>query len=309
MKKSKPSATVVPAEQFSPTTKGPPTNTTTTKATPTTTTKAPPTNTTTTKAPPTNTTTTKAPPTTTTKAPPTNTTTTKAPPTNTTTTKAPPTNTTTTKAMTTTTPPSTTPSASLTRGNYTLTTEKGEMCLLAYTTLQIRLATAKANGTFIVQPEKTKVKGGCKETTANLTLVFSEGFISFLFNKSVADGTVYVNALSFKLSYPFNRGGVSEYSAANKSVHLFPAKIGRSYSCRNESVDMGNGLFLEFSQDQMQAFNLTHSNFGSPEPCPADRPDYRVAIAVGVTLLVLIIVVVVAYCLGRRKRTDGYQSL
>ncbi|XP_061565488.1 macrosialin-like [Cololabis saira] len=319
---TKPPATVVPAVAFV-------TSNTTTKAPPTTTTKAPPTNTTTTKAPPTNTTTTKAPPTTTTKAPPTNTTTTKAPPTNTTTTKPPPTNTTTTplpptnttttkppptnttttKAPTTTTPPSTTPSTSVTRGNYSLTTAKGETCLLAFTVLQIRLATAKANGTFNVQPEKTKVQGGCKETTANLTLVFNEGFITFLFNKSVGDGTVYVDAVSFKLSYPFMRGGDSDFSGSNSSLRLFSAKVGHSYSCRNESVDLGKGLSLDLSQDQMQAFNLTTNKFGSAEPCPADRPDYSVAIGVGVTLLVLIVVVVVAYLLGRRKRADGYQSL
>lgn len=45
------------------------------------------------------------------------------------------------------------------------------------------------------------------------------------------------------------------------------------------------------------------------DPCAADRPDYRVAIAVGVTLLVLIVIVVIAYLLGRKRRTDGYQSL
>uniref|UniRef100_A0A3Q2TUS6 Uncharacterized protein n=1 Tax=Fundulus heteroclitus TaxID=8078 RepID=A0A3Q2TUS6_FUNHE len=45
------------------------------------------------------------------------------------------------------------------------------------------------------------------------------------------------------------------------------------------------------------------------DPCPADQPDYRVAIAVGVTLLVLIVIVVIVYLLGRRKRTAGYQSL
>ncbi|KAF7653335.1 hypothetical protein LDENG_00084240 [Lucifuga dentata] len=73
---------------------------------------------------------------------------------------------------------------------------------------------------------------------------------------------------------------------------------------------MGNSLYLDISQDRMQAFNLTaNKEFGSPDVCDADKPDYRVAIAVGVTLLVLIIIVVIVYLLGRRRRTDGYQSL
>uniref|UniRef100_A0A3Q1G6H5 Macrosialin-like n=1 Tax=Acanthochromis polyacanthus TaxID=80966 RepID=A0A3Q1G6H5_9TELE len=169
----------------------------------------------------------------------------------------------------------------------------------------------QANGTFIVQPNDTKTSGSCGETNANLTLSFKDGFITFLFNKSVANNTAYVDALSFNV--PIVKGGKSEISgfltAKNESIHLFAAKIGHSYSCRNESLYMGNGLYLDISPARMQAFNVTNNNFGVPDNCPADQPSYRVAIAVGVTLLVLILVVVVAYLLGRRKRTDGYQSL
>ncbi|XP_076581606.1 macrosialin [Chaetodon auriga] len=302
-KESNPSVTVSPAGQFDVST-----TTTTAKPTATTTTTKP----TTTTAKPTTTT---AKPTTTTTKPTTTTTkptTTTAKPTTTTTTTAPTTTTTTTAPTTTTTttttppPPQPTPSTTLTAGNYTLMTDKQQICVMVQVALQIRLG----NGTFIVQPNMTKADGGCQETKANLTLVFKEGFITFMFNKSTADDMVYVNALSFGLSYPLSKGGNSQYSANNDSVHLFNAKVGHSYSCKKESLYMGNGLYLDVSQDRMQAFNLTKSNdFGLPDRCPADQPDYRVAIAVGVTLLVLIVIVVVAYLLGRRKRTDGYQTL
>ncbi|XP_069033927.1 macrosialin [Embiotoca jacksoni] len=331
-KDSKPPATVVPAESFSQTpnstaestTTPTPTNTTTLKPTTTPT----PTNTTTLKPTttptPTNTTTLKP----TTKPKPTNTTThkptTTPTPTNTTTpkptTKPKPTNTTTHKPTTTpkptpttTTPPrpGPTPSTNVTVGNYTLMADKTVVCLMAQMALKIRLQTPKANGTFIVQPKDTQTEGRCKETTANLTLVFKEGFITFLYNKSVADNSVYVDAVSFDLSYPLStRGSNKPYNAKNDSLHLFRAKVGHSYSCTGESIYMGNGLYLDVSQDRMQAFNLTKSNnFGFPDNCPADQPDYRVAIAVGVTLLVLVVVVVVAYLLGRRRRTNGYQTL
>ncbi|KAG8006335.1 Lysosome-associated membrane glycoprotein 1, partial [Nibea albiflora] len=168
----------------------------------------------------------------------------------------------------------------------------------------------QANGTFGVQPKLTAASGDCKETTANLTLTFKQGNITFLFNKSVADNQAYVHALSFYLNYPLGKGGNQEYSATNKTMHLFAARIGHAYSCKNESLYMGNGLYLDVIQDRMQGFNLTKDNgFGTSDFCAADQPDYRVAIAVGVTLLVLILVVVVAYLLGRRRRTDGYQSL
>ncbi|XP_037614059.1 macrosialin isoform X2 [Sebastes umbrosus] len=292
-KESIPSATDSPAEEF-----GKPTTTITT--TPTT----KPTTTITTK--PTTTITTK--PTTTITTKPTTTITTK--PTTTITTK--PTTTKTTTATTTIpTPPQPTPGPTKDSvGNYTLMADKTVMCVMAQMALKIRLAIPKGSGTFVVQPNITKVEGSCKGTKANLTLVFKEGFITFMFNQSIAEDRVFVDTLSFSLSYPLIKDANMPYTASNKSLHLFEAKVAHSYSCKAESVFMGNGLYLDVTQDRMQAFNLTKSNdFGTPDPCPADKPDYRVAIAVGVTLLVLIIIVVVAYLLGRRKRTGGYQSL
>ncbi|KAF6730832.1 Lysosome-associated membrane glycoprotein 1 [Oryzias melastigma] len=172
--------------------------------------------------------------------------------------------------------------------------------------LQIRLITKQNNGTFIVQPSKTDTEGGCMKTNAEIKLKFQEGFINFHFNKS--EDMVYVDALSFNLKYPLVKGGM-EYDASNTSLKLFSARSGHSYSCRSQSVYMGNGLYLDVTQAQMQALDLQNGNFGKPDACPADQPDYRVAIAVGVTLLVLIVVVVIVYLLGRRRRTDGYQSL
>nr|XP_020514604.1 macrosialin-like isoform X2 [Labrus bergylta] len=289
---SEPSVTVAPAIEFSPAAS---TAKTTTKEPPTTkpqTTKAPTTKPQTTKAP------TKAP---TTKPQTTKASTTKVPTTKPKTTKAP-----TTTAKPTTSPPKPTPSTNLTVGNYTVKKDKS-ICLMAQMALQIRLATPKENGTFIVQPNSTKVDGDCKEPKANLTLTFKEGFITFLFNMSSED--VYVHNLSFSLAYPLAKDA-NKFNGFNSSVRLFAAKIGHSYSCKSESVNIGNGLYLDITKDRMQAFNLTKSNeFGLPDLCPADQPDYRVAVAVGVTLLVLIVIVVVAYLLGRRRRTDGYQTL
>ncbi|XP_071782152.1 macrosialin [Centroberyx gerrardi] len=324
-KRNKPAASLSPASEFStlkPTTTTPKPTTTTPKPTtttpkPTTTTPKPTTTTpkpTTTTPKPTTTTpkpkTTTPKPTTTTPKPTTPKPTTTTPKPTTTTPK--PTTTTpkpTTPKPTTPAPPKPTPPANLTVGNYSLT-DKGGICLMAQMAVQIRLVTTKLNGTFIVQPQLTKAEGKCEAPKANLTLTFKEGAITFMFNKSATEKAVYVNTLSFKLSYPFSSGGNAVYTAKNESVHLFAAKIGHSYSCKSESLYMGNGLYLDVTQDRMQAFNLTKSKeFGLPDQCVADQPDYRVAIAVGVTLLVLIVIVVVAYLLGRRRRTDGYQSL
>ncbi|XP_037117138.1 lysosome-associated membrane glycoprotein 3 isoform X2 [Syngnathus acus] len=310
----KPPATMAPAQGFSP--KPDPTPTgklTTPAANGTTGSVSTATSATTAPAPITNTTS-PAPITNTTSPAPITNTTSPAPITNTTS-PAPITNTTSpapitkmTTAPPTMTPPKPNPPADLIAGDYRLM--KGKIvCLMAHVALQLRLETPKASGTFVVQPNKTRAVGECQENRANLTLVFEEGFITFMFNKSSAENIAYVDTLLFNLTYPLSNAS-GHYAAANMSLRAFPAKIGHSYACRSDSVYMGNGLYLDVKDDRMQAFDLTPSGeFGVTDHCAADQPDYSVAIGVGVTLLVLILVVVVVYLLGRKRRTDGYQPL
>ncbi|KAM9424675.1 lysosome-associated membrane glycoprotein 1-like isoform 2-T2 [Pholidichthys leucotaenia] len=301
-KNSNPSGTISPAERFtSPpvpqlytttkhmaTTKAKPT---TTKAKPTTTT---PKHTTTT---PKHTTTTAKHTTTTPKHPP-------STPKHTTTTAKP----TTTKAKpTTTTIPTPTPPTNLTAGNYTLKDKKGNVCLRASVALKIRLESAKLNGTFIIQPNKINATGSCSGNRVILTLNFMEGNITFIFNRNLADNIVYVDRLAFNLTYTFKSAAYfaanREYRADNKSVKLFPAKVGHSFSCSNEELYMGKGLYFDVSNSKMQAFNLTNNDFGTPDPCPADQPDYRVIIAVVIMLLILIIIMVIIYIYIINHRT------
>lgn len=192
-----------------------------------------------------------------------------------------------------------------------MTNEQKEVCLKAHMALQIRLSSEKSKGVFIVQPTLTQAEGSCVGSTANLTLTFREGHLTFLFNKSSTEDTVYVHALSFVLRYPLDqKGSRSSFSANNKSLHLLAAKTGHSYACNMESVFMGSGLYLDITQDRVQAFNLTKTHdFGTSDVCASDHRDYRVAVAVGVTLLVLIVIVVVVYFVTRRRRTGGYQLL
>uniref|UniRef100_A0A3B4F6Y7 Lysosome-associated membrane glycoprotein 3-like n=1 Tax=Pundamilia nyererei TaxID=303518 RepID=A0A3B4F6Y7_9CICH len=178
------------------------------------------------------------------------------------------------------------------------------------TTKHPNTTTTKHPNTTTTKPPKTttNTSGSCNENSANLKISFKEGFINFSFTKSVPNNTVYVDAVSFSLNYPLTTERTT-YNANNKSVHLFPAQIGHSYSCSADSIYMGNDLSLDVNSDRTQAFNLTKNNFGDRDYCPADQRSYKIAIGVGVALLVLIVVVVVAYLVSRKRRTDGYQSL
>ncbi|XP_055012081.1 lysosome-associated membrane glycoprotein 1 isoform X3 [Boleophthalmus pectinirostris] len=232
----------------------------------------------------------------------------------TTTTKSTTTTAKTTTASTTTLPPTTTQPPKVTNstvGNYTLDNGK-HRCLMAQMELRIRLASKEANGTFLLLPNMTRTAGDCNDNHATLKLISKELNITFSYLKNATAKMAFVDKLAFNLTYDFSKksNAVQTYSVTNQSIQVFEAKLGKSYSCRKESLYMGQGLYLDINHDRMQAFNFTNSNeFGTTDPCPADQNNYRVAIAVGITLLVLIVVVVIAYLLARKKRTDGYQSL
>ncbi|XP_026072458.1 macrosialin-like [Carassius auratus] len=298
------------------TTHSPNTTTTTTHSpnTTTTTTHSPNTTTTTTHSPNTTTTTTHSPNTTTTTHSP-NTTTTTHNPNVTTTTHYP--NVTTHNPNSTTTAPTTTsmpmpmptPSTNMTTGNYNVSDGKGAPCIMVEAAIGIRVNTSEVNDTYIVQPKKTNVKGNCSEEEAFLMISFSEGNISLQFQKDKTTKKVYVKYVQYHLSYAFKKGIEGNYTGMNTSLELFSVDAGHSYSCKDETVHMGNGVSLDLTQYKVQAFDIKNKNFGPPELCKADQPDYRVPIAVGVILIILIIIVVIAYLISRKRRTDGYQSL
>ncbi|XP_051754882.1 macrosialin [Ctenopharyngodon idella] len=202
-----------------------------------------------------------------------------------------------------------TPHTNLTVGSYNVTDGKGKICILAKLAIGIRVNTSTINGTFIVQPSITTPSGKCEDNTAYITLKFKEGTLILTFNNNEKTKKVYVDDVEYKLTYAFKKGDVTTYSGKNKSLELFSAAQGHSYSCTAETVYMGNGVSLDLSNYRLQAFNIKNDQFGAPDLCKADKPDYRVAIAVGIILIILIVIVVIAYLISRKRRTDGYQSL
>ncbi|MCI4377531.1 hypothetical protein PGIGA_G00204560 [Pangasianodon gigas] len=203
--------------------------------------------------------------------------------------------------------PEPTPATNITVGNYTVK-DKDKLCVMVQAAIQVHVNNSKMAGTYIV-PESAKGDGKCESNNASLIITFKEGSISMNFFKNDTTSMVFVSAVAVKLTYAFKSGVLSVLERTNQSVQLFSMATSHSYSCKSESVFMGDGAYLEFSKERMQAFNFTNNQFGPLDMCKANQPDYRVAIGVGVVLLILIIIVVVAYLISRRRRTDGYQTL
>ncbi|XP_067301609.1 macrosialin [Pseudorasbora parva] len=205
-------------------------------------------------------------------------------------------------------PPVPTPPTNLTVGKYNVSGAAG-ICILADLAIGIRVNTSEVNDTFIVQPSKTTVEGQCSEKTATITLNFKEGQFILKFKNNETTKMVYVELVEYALTYAFKFNVSKDYSGKNDTLELFAAPPGHSYSCSAETVYMGNGVSLDLSNYRLQAFNIQKNEFGTTDLCKADKPDYRVPIAVGIILIILIIIVVIAYLISRKRRSNGYQSL
>ncbi|XP_043101051.1 macrosialin [Puntigrus tetrazona] len=214
---------------------------------------------------------------------------------------------TTTSAPTTTPVPSPTSATNLTMGKYNVSDDKG-ICIMLDTAIAIRVSNSQVNGTYIVQPSKTHATGECLPDVS-IFLHFDEGDITFRFKKNESTKKVYVDYVQYDLTYAFTPNVLSNFTGLNRSLQLFSVDVGHSYSCKDETVDMGNGVSLDLTQFRIQALEIKNNVFGPPDLCKADQPDYRVPIAVGIILIILIIIVVVAYLISRKRRTDGYQTL
>ncbi|XP_027025257.2 macrosialin [Tachysurus fulvidraco] len=205
--------------------------------------------------------------------------------------------------------PEPTPTTNITVGNYTVQVGK-QLCVMLQAAIQVRVNSSKQHmeGTYIV-PGDAPSNGTCERNTSSLKINLKEGYISMNFTKNESANVVFVSAVTVSLAYAFKSGELSHLERKIEQVQLFSTAISHSYSCKSESVLLGNDTYLEFSHERMQAFNFTNNQFGSIDLCKADQPNYRVAIGVGIVLLILILIVVVAYLISRRKRTDGYQTL
>ncbi|XP_041094274.1 macrosialin-like isoform X2 [Polyodon spathula] len=206
--------------------------------------------------------------------------------------------------------PRPTPPVPLAVGDYNV--KAGDVvCVRARLAIQLKIQYDIAGGkqlwgVFFVQPNLTTASGTCQGKQATLKLNFKEGSIVFSFQKD--NDSVSVKSIKSEVNYPFTNME-SHFSASNDSLSEFRARIGHSYSCKNQSVMINAGFYLETSQQQVQAFNITKGDFGPADFCPADQPNYTVAIAVGVVLAILIVIVIIAYLISRRQHPAGYQTL
>ncbi|XP_027802715.1 macrosialin [Marmota flaviventris] len=210
--------------------------------------------------------------------------------------------------------PSPSPSSQEAIGDYTWT-NGSQPCVRLQAWIQIRVlypthSGGKAWGVSVLNPNKTKVQGGCEGAHPHLFLSFPYGQLSFGFKQDLqqSQSMVYLNYMAVEYNVSFPQAAQWTFSAQNSSLQDLQAPLGRSFSCRNASIILSPALHLDLLSLRLQAAQLPHTEvFGPSFSCPSDQFTF-LPLIIGLILLGLLTLVLVAFCILRR-RPSTYQPL
>lgn len=210
--------------------------------------------------------------------------------------------------------PSPSPSSQEAIGDYTWT-NGSQPCVQLQAQIQIRVlypthSGGKAWGTSVLNPNKTKVQGGCEGAHPHLLLSFPYGQLSFGFKQDLQQSQtmVYLNYMAVEYNVSFPQAAQWTFSAQNSSLRDLQAPLGRSFSCRNASIILSPAVHLDLLSLRLQAAQLPHTGvFGPSFSCPSDQFT-SLPLIIGLILLGLLTLVLVAFCIARR-RPSTYQPL
>uniref|UniRef100_A0A8C3YKQ4 Macrosialin n=1 Tax=Catagonus wagneri TaxID=51154 RepID=A0A8C3YKQ4_9CETA len=162
-------------------------------------------------------------------------------------------------------PPSPSPASKEAIGNYTWT-NGSQPCIHLQAQIQIR-----AWGISVLNPNETKVQGGCEGAPDHLLLSFPYGQLSFGF-KQPLESTVYLSymAVEYNVSFPWAKQWT--FSVQNSSLQELRTPLGQSYSCRNTSIILSPAFYLDLLSLKVQAVQLPPTGvFGPSFSCPSDH--------------------------------------
>ncbi|KAM4747779.1 macrosialin [Rhinophrynus dorsalis] len=155
----------------------------------------------------------------------------------------------------------------------------------------------------IPPPPATKSSGVCSTDRVDLTLRFHRGKLSLTFIENSADNVFYLGVINVTLI------GKDTFIDASSTLKAMVTPLGHSFSCHEVKLEVAPGTYLVAKDVRAQAFRLHGFEYGTAFDCSTSPRSMTVPIIVGIVLAVLILVVVLAYVIGRRQRSNGYQPL
>ncbi|XP_051023450.1 macrosialin [Acomys russatus] len=210
--------------------------------------------------------------------------------------------------------PSPSPGSKGALGNYTWANDS-QPCVQLQAQIQIRIlyptqGGGKAWGISVLNPNKTKVQGGCDKANPHLPLSFPYGQLTFGFKQDLqqSPGVVYLNYMAVEYNVSFPQADQWTFSAQNPSLRLLHAPLGRSFCCRNSSIALSPAVRIDLLSLRLQAAQLPDTGrFGPCFSCPGDQ-SLLLPLIIGLVLLGLLTLVLLAFCISRRRQ-PAYQPL
>uniref|UniRef100_A0A8D1KDL6 Macrosialin n=1 Tax=Sus scrofa TaxID=9823 RepID=A0A8D1KDL6_PIG len=202
--------------------------------------------------------------------------------------------------------PSPSPCSKEVKGDYTWM-NGSQPCVHLQAQIQIRVlyptqGGGKAWGISVVNPNKTKVQGGCEGAHAHLLLSFPYGQLSFGFKQEPLKSTVYLNYMAIEHNVSFPGAVQWTFSVQNSSLRELQTPLGQSYSCRNASIILSPAFHLDLLSLKLQAAQLPPTGaFGPNFFCPSDKSNMRPLI-ISLILIGIIISMFVTFPFIRRRR-------
>ncbi|XP_059126967.1 macrosialin [Peromyscus eremicus] len=208
--------------------------------------------------------------------------------------------------------PSPSPGSKGVLGNYTWT-NGSRPCVQLQAQIQIRIlyptrGGGKAWGISVLNPNKTKVQGGCDSAYSHLPLSFPYGQLTFGFKQDLEQSIVYLNYMAVEYNVSFPQAAQWTFSAQNSSLRELQAPLGQSFCCRNTSIVLSPAAHLDLLSLRLQAAQLP--NTGHLGPCFSCTSDQSLLLplVIGLVLLGLLTLVLIAFCITRRRQSP-YQPL
>lgn len=188
---------------------------------------------------------------------------------------------------------------------------------------KLKNSTKMGTANFLL-PKNGKASGTCaipgKDSTAILTLAFTNMKFGWTFdvkkdNSWTSKSMMLMVTMKGNKLFPNAAKDSITVESGNKSnVVTIKAQAAMSYSCSTSKTYMlGKDVTLNFEKVQVQPFNEEKNKFSKADQCdkttPSKKTNNIVPIAVGCALAGLIVIVLIAYLIGRRKTSRGYQQV
>uniref|UniRef100_A0A669ENK0 Uncharacterized protein n=1 Tax=Oreochromis niloticus TaxID=8128 RepID=A0A669ENK0_ORENI len=192
-------------------------------------------------------------------------------------------------------------------GKYVRKDPQGKPCIRISMGAEFLVTENKKTWYFDLDPSRVEVTGYCGKEEAVLSLTLPDNGASLQFKFKKEKNVFYVIEMNAHLSpMPVYK----TYKGVLAHEKLFKTANGRSFTCKSENLLlMSSELKIKLVPVKMQAFDLSHGQYGKEVECWADYNKRIIPIVIGAAVVCLILIIVMSFLVVRDRRRDGYERI